>query len=483
MKEKNIFPYYNNYSKEISKRLWLPEINNLTTLNRSKYLSNYLNIQKCKTSNQPYKNFQNLLWKETQEEDNIRGNITIKIPIYPSKEQKIFLKVCFKAHRKYYNLAVNEINRRFEKKKKEFETKTTCILCNKPKLENSWSCKTHQNEEIKWDLNINRINFRNTLLKKNKEIKKDKIPEEQWLLNIPYDTRELAINQAITAYKIAIDLYKRKIIKKFELKPKEDLNRNICWIDDGSIKLVNNEIIICKNLLKEHSRFKCFNKKVKEITNDTRILYDHGMYYALVLVPEDKSKPLNSGRTIALDPGSRTFLTGYSSSGHVVEFGKKQNEKIKFLYTRLDLFNSLGKKGIKRTWKITRKIKNIVNDLHNQTIKFLVNNYSAVVLGNLSTSDILRNEKLRSSTKRNIQTLSHYKFKNDLMRKHSRALVVSESFTTKTCNCGELNNVGSSDTYKCLSCNYEAPRDIHGARNIMIKTLTHILESGVRSTS
>ena len=45
--------------------------------------------------------------------------------------------------------------------------------------------------------------------------------------------------------------------------------------------------------------------------------------------------------------------------------------------------------------------------------------------------------------------------------------------TTKTCGCcGHIwNNVGGSKVYKCQNenCNYELDRDVHGARNILIK--------------
>ena len=60
-----------------------------------------------------------------------------------------------------------------------------------------------------------------------------------------------------------------------------------------------------------------------------------------------------------------------------------------------------------------------------------------------------------------MQGLSHF----------NKLYLVDESYTTKTCDCcgNKNNNVGSSHIYKC---NYGADRDIHGVRNIWIKTYT-----------
>jgi transposase len=50
--------------------------------------------------------------------------------------------------------------------------------------------------------------------------------------------------------------------------------------------------------------------------------------------------------------------------------------------------------------------------------------------------------------------------------------VGSEEYTTKTCGqCGTIKDVGCSKVYSC-SFGYSLDRDIHGARNICIKTLS-----------
>jgi putative transposase len=51
---------------------------------------------------------------------------------------------------------------------------------------------------------------------------------------------------------------------------------------------------------------------------------------------------------------------------------------------------------------------------------------------------------------------------------------VEESYTTKTCGCcGKINTkVGGSSTFNCEKSGYKEDRDVNGARNIWIKTMT-----------
>ena len=72
--------------------------------------------------------------------------------------------------------------------------------------------------------------------------------------------------------------------------------------------------------------------------------------------------------------------------------------------------------------------------------------------------------------------LSHCDFLNKLKyyakTKLRNLFVVTEEYTTKTCgHCGTEQIVGSAKVFKC-SCGYEMDRDIHGARNICIKSIS-----------
>jgi transposase len=56
--------------------------------------------------------------------------------------------------------------------------------------------------------------------------------------------------------------------------------------------------------------------------------------------------------------------------------------------------------------------------------------------------------------------------------KEKGAIICTEEYTSKTCGrCGELNNVGKSEIYRCSKCLLVIDRDINGARNILIKNI------------
>ena len=54
--------------------------------------------------------------------------------------------------------------------------------------------------------------------------------------------------------------------------------------------------------------------------------------------------------------------------------------------------------------------------------------------------------------------------------KDVKVIICTEEYTSKTCTkWGTINNVGSSEIYKCKSCKLILDRDINGTRNILIK--------------
>ena len=54
---------------------------------------------------------------------------------------------------------------------------------------------------------------------------------------------------------------------------------------------------------------------------------------------------------------------------------------------------------------------------------------------------------------------------------HKKVLIVNEAYTTRTCgNCFVVNNnVGASKVFCCVHCDLEADRDVHAARNILLR--------------
>jgi putative transposase len=87
---------------------------------------------------------------------------------------------------------------------------------------------------------------------------------------------------------------------------------------------------------------------------------------------------------------------------------------------------------------------------------------------------MVSNDKLPKIVRRDMMTLSHYKFKQRLQDKCNllngcHVEIVNEAYTSQCCGkCGKLKIINGDDIYKCI-CGYIENRDINGARNIYLK--------------
>jgi putative transposase len=129
--------------------------------------------------------------------------------------------------------------------------------------------------------------------------------------------------------------------------------------------------------------------------------------------------------------------------------------------------------------KLERYLFGVVDDLHNQTASYLVRNFENILLPRFETHKMQQLDNLASSTKRRMQGLSHYRFQQKLInqcQKHGNKLyLVGEEYTTSACgSCGKLAKVGGAKVYSCDECGYSMDRDIHGARNILIKNCSEL---------
>ena len=119
-------------------------------------------------------------------------------------------------------------------------------------------------------------------------------------------------------------------------------------------------------------------------------------------------------------------------------------------------------------------------DFHWQIINYITLHFKNIIIPKFETSRMTNNTRnnrvIRASTARTMLDMAHYRFRQRLLYKAglrgNRVFVVDEDYTTKTCGrCGELNEVGSSEIYKCSHCRITLGRDYNAARNIYIKFL------------
>ena len=218
----------------------------------------------------------------------------------------------------------------------------------------------------------------------------------------------------------------------------------------------------------------------------TSLVYQKGKWYGCF--PQVKDiKESSRQKVIALDPGIRTFLTGYDGET-ILEVGKKDIGRITRLCSHLDnLMSRLSLSKSKRqrykqrqaAMRMREKIQNLIKDLHNKVASFLVNNYKVIFLPTFETSSMVvkTQRRLNKKTARNMLTWGHYKFAQHLtqMADRNNCLVVrcNESYSSKTCpECGCIHEkLGGAKVFNCPNCDYKAGRDENGARIMILRAL------------
>jgi putative transposase len=245
---------------------------------------------------------------------------------------------------------------------------------------------------------------------------------------------------------------------------------------------------------------------------DTRLQRTRtGKYYLCVLSPveakgenqapassaedfDDNGGPVHA--TIALDPGVRTFMTGYDADGQVVEWGAGDMKRIYRLAAAYDdLQRRAHAPGVvhARRWRMRRaalrvqeRIRDLVDEVHKRLAKWLCENYRVVLIPLFETQQMVernsacgRVRKINSKTARAMLTWAHFRFRQRLQSKAReypwcRVVVTDEAYTSKTCGrCGVIKgNLGGAKVFTCGKCAYSVDRDANGARNILLRHLT-----------
>lgn len=211
---------------------------------------------------------------------------------------------------------------------------------------------------------------------------------------------------------------------------------------------------------------------------------------------------------VGIDPGVRTFATCYSDKDALIAGDNLAKEKLFPLMRQVDkLIGQKQKilntqKGVKfvempqwaqdRIVYLDRKInhlkckkEDIVLDLHNRLAFELVSRYDVIFLPSFETRGMVTRKgkkvrTIRRNTCRQMLDLNHYDFKLRLKwyaRKYGKHVVdCNEAYTSKTRTWDGIVNdkLGSSKVVK--GNGFAVDRDINGARNVFLKSLTRQLE-------
>ncbi len=307
-----------------------------------------------------------------------------------------------------------------------------------------------------------------------------------WVSEQPYNPRQMAVFQAFEAHKAAI---KSKGTAQF--RSRFDTSQTIRF------QISNWKSGTFYPQATKGLSFKASESITKVMEHEPTLSLINGQWFICYAVETQKEEPNQKDSAIALDPGVRTFLTGFDGS-NIAEIGKGDIGGIYRLARYLDkLMSRVGlNKGKqfkrlryclrKSATKIRLKIKNLVNELHKKAAKYLVKNYKMIFLPTFETQQMVKkvNRKLTTKTARALVTLSHYRFKQMLKHQASKSgcivVDVTEEYTSKTCSkCGHIHTkLGGSKKFKCPECGHTLDRDINGAFNILLKALRDTSKTG-----
>ena len=225
----------------------------------------------------------------------------------------------------------------------------------------------------------------------------------------------------------------------------------------------------------------------------------HGRWYISAKKMISVCKRENQAHTVvALDPGVRTFMTAFSPS-EAIKYGNSFASNTIFpLLRKKDTALGIRQRLInakcdeqwwydqircanKRVDRLSARIDDRVSDLHKRVAFDLVSKYDTIICPPFETSQMVAKEgrKLRRSSVRQMQSLSHYAFQQRLKwmcKKYGNTFVAcSEAYTSKTRSWDGVvhKNLGSATTIS--DGMIVVDRDHNGARGIFLLAHTRQL--------
>lgn len=479
--------------------------------------TSYLSLQYSRQDFMERENIKIIDGKVTfEQKKDTYTKITKSIKFKPSKELKLYLNKCFGTHRYFYNKGVDLINKYYEKQisiyKKRNSTGKCCAFlvndfCSNTAEKKTLFCKKHKKRKLKFDY-YNIQDLRDKLIIKTNDLTENNM----WQKYIPYDIKQNSLRLLLGNLKSAIS-NKKNNGNSFKMSFIKKSKNEICKLPSSFIDFKK------KEMLTSYGKNHKFNLKKKILdwfesvdymVNDTVTINKQGKHYYINLSYETKKMTIDKPfKTVSIDPGVRNFAAIYSPEGVEGYLGidiPDNNPFVKKLCDKIDKLKSLisrkqntdnqgnvyGLNGRalyhlkKNLVNCTRKLRGYIKNFHNQLINFLCLNFDTVIIGKFDPSKKIRkdNRKISSKTVRDMMILSHSKFLEKLKsyaeRVNTNVIISSEEFTSKTCGlCGNIkHNLGSAKIYKCNNdnCSFEIDRDLNGARNIFIKTVTQMIE-------
>ncbi len=364
---------------------------------------------------------------------------TMKIPIYPTTEQKLILDKWYNAVIDMYNITNNYISN-FYSKNNYIET---FITIRKKLLDDA--NKLVENTSI------------------NKHI------------------LDYSVKHCVEMYKSAISNLKNRNIKHFTIKDlNKDRNRYNMVLEPANFSSKINGFCVreLKEMKSQRSLIGLFNhNSILQYNKNTKSYY--------IISPFEYTFEYIAKREqyCGIDLGIRTMATIYSPNKTleigtnlipIIDCYNKKMDKIKSDKDNNIITENKYKKILN---KYGNRMRNRIDDLHKKVSVFLCEKYENIHLGKISTQSIISNERgnLKKINKRRISILSFYKFnetiKNMGIKYKSNIKLIDEYNTSKMCHncCNIKKDLGAKKVYECNKCKIKIDRDINASINIYNK--------------
>ena len=523
-----VVPFWTEKTKELSKRLWSVratdlEVSRLTywsTFSRTKDCRSWYTVETKTLKNptisprtlwqSPLPLSQLITEREQQKEEQdekakakkkrkiARSKMkkqyqtprTRKIRIYPRQEEKKKLKQWFGVVRRAYNISV-ATRKAIEDGDEEMVARLDALANEVKKDKTGRPIIKVNGQGQTYFVTRGRSDALKLLIR---QIERD--TAEAWVLDVPLEVRDSGIRDFEKAIKSGKARNEERNEggeeekkEKFKFRSRKDQKQTF--------------EIRARDFNRQSGMFaklkECMRTKKEAIPNEAdcavRVQMNKLGQVYLCFVREVEAKSENQApsvdgsfhSTCALDPGVRTFQAIYDADGQGIEWGKADMTQIMRLCRHADGIQSkISKK--RATWQLRRayhrvlkKIKDKVKEVHNKLALFLCENYKVVLIPKFQVSRMVKkaNRKIRSKTVRQMACWSHFAFREAMKAKSElfpwcRIVEVGEAYTSKTCEeCGHLHQkLGGSKNFKCPNCGHCADRDLHAARNILLRYLS-----------
>jgi putative transposase len=393
---------------------------------------------------------------------------TLRVKLYPDSEQKRKLLTWLDHARFTYNLSLEKLN---ENNKLEYKE-----LCREIVSAKHYFCP-ECNEKT------GRVKYCKKC--ETKTIQKINESFNRELSETPKHIRSSMVKNLYTNFKTNFKKLKNKTITHFQMqfKSRKKLRSDSIELDKKFVKIniTNAEVKLYSmkvKLQKKEKKSKFYLPDIK--FEDPKINYNYRTkeFYLCLPCEDYTDYCFRTKKTIALDPGVKTFLTGYdSSNGNSIQF----NNRIELLERLKKKISSMQSRQVnkQKIQKHYRRITNIINDTHWRFVTYLTRNYDEIILPHFESQE-MKKENCHSFNEKLLNFNRFYQFSQKLewkCRYLNKTLTrMNESFTTKTCgSCGKLNEKMTirNRIFNCVdeSCQMQnIDRDYHAARNIFLKT-------------